>query len=89
MTGQITIFDLPQTKPNYNGIRDEIIRLHIEREFEEKNVLQRCECGKKPVTKFRSCKEYFVVCECGIKTKYYRHLYEAKQAWNSGIYWQS
>lgn len=71
-------------KPDYGNTRDEIIRATIERKYEKKIRLKKC-CGFEPVIKFQSCTEYFVQCQvCRSKTKYYRHIYEAKQAWNRG-----
>ena len=73
-------------RPNYRGIKDEIVRLHIETDFEIKIPLSRCKCGAKPKPKFKSCHDYFIECpSCGAKTRMYRHLYEAKQIWNETI----
>lgn len=84
MEGQLTLLDMPQTKPDYHGATDEITRWSIEVDFENQIKLQKCPyCGKSPKEYFRSCHEYFVKCpHCGIKTKCHRHAYEAKQAWN-------
>ena len=69
-------------KPDYKGSRDEIVRLTIENCFTMAIALKKC-CGVKPDEMFRSTTEYFVKCpECGKSTKMYKHLYEAKQAWN-------
>lgn len=71
-------------KPDFGNIKDEIIRAHIEHEFEKKIKLKEC-CGCGPVVKFYGCREYFVKCAvCGKTTKPHRHVYEAKQAWNEG-----
>ena len=73
-------------KPDYHGVRDEIIRLHIEKAFTEKIELKACVCGVVPHEKFWSDTAYFVGCpRCRRQTKEYRHLYEAKQAWNKMI----
>ena len=69
-------------EPNYQGSRDEIVRLHIENDFQQRIPLIEC-CGLHPQEKFKSCHEYFIICPvCGKHTKCYRHLYQAKQAWN-------
>ena len=69
-------------KPDYKGSRDEIVRLHIESEFERKITKRLC-CGSQPWEMFKSCHDYFIKCgHCGVRTKTYRHLYQAKQAWN-------
>lgn len=73
-------------KPNYMGITDEIYRYSIELDFERKIPLDKC-CNKKPTEMFRSCHEYFIKCKvCGKMTKMFRHMYEAKQAWNRKEY---
>ena len=84
MQGQLSIQDF--AKPDYKGKTDEIMRMSIEQDFTLSLKLQRCQCSKKPQEYFRSCHEYFVKCDCGRKTKMYKHLYEAIQAWNRGIY---
>ena len=86
MEGQISLLDMPQTKPDYHGATDEITRYSIELDFENKINLQQCPCcGEKPQEYFKSCHDYFVRCDhCGKKTKMFRHAYEAKQAWNRG-----
>lgn len=86
MDGQLSLLDMPQAKPDYQGCMDEIRRYSIEVEFERRIKLQRCSaCGENPKEYFRSCYEYFVKCPfCGRRTAYYRHSYEAKQAWNRG-----
>ena len=72
--------------PDYGGERDEIIRDHIEREFEDSIVLDKCTCGSSPKEMFKSCRDYFVMCDkCKRKTSFYRHMYEAKQAWNMEV----
>lgn len=69
-------------KPDYHGETDEIIRLSIETRFELAIEKTKC-CGFTPLTKFLGCHEFFVICPtCGRRTKYYKHAYEAKQAWN-------
>lgn len=75
--------------PEYNGTRDEILRLHIEREFERKIHLKKCD-ETEPRAMFRSCTEFFIICPvCKKQTKFYKHLYEAKQAWNEGeTFWE-
>ena len=81
---QLSLFNY--LKPNYGESRDEIVRAHIEYEFQKMVPLSTC-CGKTPQEMFRSCHEYFVKCSiCGRRTKYFRHLYEAKQAWNKEEY---
>lgn len=80
MDHQYSIYDY--MTPEYNGTKDEILRLHAERQLENKIKLIEC-CGTRPVGKFISCKEYWVECPaCGRKTKVYRKYYQAKQAWN-------
>ena len=70
-------------KPDYHGARDEITRSHIESAFTEKIKLKACVCGVVPHEMFRSDTAHFVGCpRCRRQTKEYRHLYEAKQAWN-------
>ena len=84
MKGQMSIFDF--LKPDYQGKTDEILRASIEHDFERQITLANCSCGQEPTPKFFSCKDYFIQCNnCGKKTKTYRHLYEAKQAWNKGL----
>lgn len=86
---QMTIFDLDKSnryhgKPDYGNNKDEIVRLCIEDKFERAITLYKC-CNVEPKGMFRSCKEYFVRCPiCNTRTRYFRHLYEAKQAWNRG-----
>lgn len=71
-------------KPDYGNIKDEILRAHIERQFEKKIRLKKC-CKFEPVIRFYGCKEYFVKCNvCGRRTKIHGHIYEAKLAWNRG-----
>ena len=83
MTEQLSIFDY--LKPDYQGSRDEIVRDSIEDRFTEQIHLFACSCGESPIEMFRSCHEYFVRCpKCKTQTKMYKHLYEAKQAWNKG-----
>lgn len=85
MKGQISILDL-HGKPDYRGSRDEIIRHDIEAKFERSITLHDCDCGETPKEMFKSCHDYYVVCPvCGKKTKTYRHMYEAMQAWNRDI----
>lgn len=80
---QISLFDY-NGKPNYNGSRDECVRFTIEARFTEMIGLDEC-CESEPKPYCRSCHEYFVECPvCKKRTKYYKHLYEAKQAWNRG-----
>ena len=70
--------------PDYGGSQDEIVRLDIESKFEEQFELNKC-CGIEPDRMFRSCKEYFIKCPiCGRRTKMYRKMYMAIQAWNEG-----
>ena len=70
-------------KPDYSGSLDEIVRYSIEKAFTEMIPLD--ECHGKPKEMFRSSHEYFIKCPvCSMHTKYHRHLYEAKQAWNRG-----
>ena len=86
MDGQISIFDI--TKPDYHGAADEITRYSIELDFEMSIKLHKCRyCDRLPAQYFRGCYEQFVMCEqCNKRTKYYRHAYEAMQAWNRGEY---
>lgn len=82
MNEQLNIYDY--TELEYNGTRDEILRLHEERKLENQIRLLPC-CGCEPVTSFLSCKEYRVRCLiCGRHTDYKRHAYQAMQAWNKG-----
>lgn len=84
MDGQLSIFDI--TKPDYHGAMDEITRYSIELDFENSIALHK-HCNTKPEQWFRSCHEYYVKCpKCGIRTKYYKHCYEAMQAWNRSEY---
>lgn len=84
MSGQLSMFDMPQSTPDYHGAMDEITRYSIELDFENMIILQE-HCGVSPEEYFRSCHEYFVKCPvCGKKTKYHRKAYQAKQAWNRG-----
>lgn len=72
--------------PDYQGSRDEIIRLSIEHQFELKIKLKPCVCGGKPKEWFKSDTEYWVECQaCGKESKHCKHLYEAKQYWNLNI----
>lgn len=80
MEGQQSIFNY--LKPDYQGKTDEITRMSIENRFENQIQLNKC-CGILPDQMFKSCRDYFVRCPvCGKTTKLYRHMYEAKQAWN-------
>ena len=80
MEGQINIFDI--TEPDYHGATDEITRYSIEVDFENSIILQK-HCNYEPEIRFKSCHEYFVKCpKCGVRTKYFKHCYEAMQAWN-------
>ena len=82
MNEQLNIFNY--LSPDYKGSGDEIIRAHIESQFEEMIILNEC-CGQKPLEYFKSCKEYFIKCPiCQRRTRYFKHLYQAKQAWNKG-----
>ena len=82
MDGQITVFNY--MKPDYLGSQDEIVRYSIENRFTLMIPLQKC-CGRDPEECFKSSHEYFVRCPiCKSHTDCYRHLYEAKQAWNLG-----
>lgn len=45
--GQLSIFDLPQSKPDYHGALDEITRYSIEVDFENMIKLRKC-CGETP-----------------------------------------
>ena len=84
LNGQLSIFDMAQSAPDYHGAMDEITRYSIELDFEQKIILQK-HCSKSPEEYFRSCHEYFVKCPvCGKRTKYHRKAYQAKQAWNRG-----
>lgn len=70
-------------KPDYQGSRDEIVRMTIENDFTRKIMLKKCVCGQIPKEKFYGCTEYFISCpRCGMKTECHRHLYEAKIEWN-------
>lgn len=69
-------------KPDYRGSRDEIVRADIENKFTRSITLLSC-CGNAPKEYFVSCTDYYVRCpKCKKRTRTYRHLYEAKQAWN-------
>lgn len=69
-------------KPDYQGHKDECVRHTIENCFTMAISLKKC-CKAIPGERFRSSTEFFVVCpKCGKATKMYKHLYEAKQAWN-------
>ena len=82
--GQMSIFDF--LRPDFYGERDEIVRLHIETQFEMQIALVKCSCGCDPKPMFKSDKDYFIECHnCSCRTGMYRHLYEAKQAWNRGL----
>lgn len=82
---QISIQDI-YGMPDFHGSRDEIVRYSIEQDFENRITLIGC-CHKRPVEMFKSSSEYFVRCkECGKQTRTYKHMYEAKQAWNRGEY---
>lgn len=79
---QISIYDLFGA-PDYDS-KDEIVRYSIENRFTNSINLIRC-CSMDPREMFRSSTEYFVRCkQCGKQTKTFKHLYEAKQAWNRG-----
>ena len=83
--GQMSIFDI--SKPDYHGAMDEITRYSIEVDFERSIKLHKCLCGHSPKQYFKGAYEQFVKCEhCEKRTKYYRHAYEAMQAWNRGEY---
>lgn len=85
MEGQMCLYDL-YGKPDYHGSRDEIVRSTVEDRFEQSINLYICRCGENPQEKFRGCHEYFVACPtCGRRTKSYRHMYEAMQAWNRSM----
>ena len=72
-------------RPDYKGSRDEIVRMDIEAAFTRSIQLKKC-CEEKPKELFRSNHDYFIKCQkCGRQTRKYRHLYEAKQAWNEEI----
>ena len=84
MTGQMSLYDMPQSKPDYHGSNDEIVRLDAEHRFERMIILQNC-CGDYPGEYFKSCHEYYVRCKhCGKHTKTFGHMYQAMQAWNRG-----
>ena len=69
-------------KPDYQGHKDECARYTIENCFTMAISLKKC-CKAILKEMFRSSTEFFVVCpKCGKATKMYKHLYEAKQAWN-------
>lgn len=69
-------------KPDYHGSRDEIVRYSIEKRYTTRIRTKKC-CGIKPKEWFKSDSEWYLKCEeCGRKTKDYKHLYEAKHAWN-------
>lgn len=81
---QFSIYDY--AKPNDNGTKDEILRLHAEVELERKIKLTPC-CGEKPKVMFRDVKERWVRCPiCGKQTKVYKKDYLVMQAWNRGDY---
>jgi len=81
MSKQMNIIDF-FGRPDYHGSKDEIVRYSIEDRFTDSIQTYEC-CGEMPKEMFRSCHEYFIKClVCGRKTKMFRHLYEAKQAWN-------
>ena len=89
--GQISIWDylgeISEHKyygdPDYGGALDEILRMDIENKFELEIPLD--ECHGEPKKMFRSCREYFIICPvCGKRTQYWKHLYQAMQAWNRG-----
>lgn len=85
---QLSIFDLDTStryhgKPDYGDSKDEIVRGSSEHYFTLNIPL--ANCHGEPVEMFRSSKEYFVRCPiCNTRTRYFGHLYEAKQAWNRG-----
>lgn len=90
MDKQISIFDYFKIgnkykgDPDYQGSNDEIIRGSIENRFTLSIPLDYC-CGAEPKEYFISCHDYKVKCPvCGKQTKWYPHLYKAKQAWNRG-----
>ena len=69
-------------RPDYKGSRDEIVRLSIEARFTAK-IKVKLHCQTDPCVKFRSTTEYWVECPvCKLKTKPFKHEYEAKQEWN-------
>lgn len=88
-SGQLSIFDLDSStryhgKPDYGDNRDEIVRLSIEDKFERAIPLYKC-CNTEPKGMFQSCTAYCVRCPiCKTQTRFYKHYYEAKQAWNRG-----
>lgn len=80
MEHQYSIYDY--IKPEYNETRDEILRLHAERQLENNIQLIKC-CNAEPTGKFISCHKYWVECPvCGRRTKVYKKYYQAMQAWN-------
>ena len=82
MNEQLNMYDY--AVPDYNGTRDEILRLHAERNLENVIQLVAC-CGTTPARMFRSCTEYWIRClKCGRQTSTKRKLYLAMQAWNKG-----
>lgn len=90
--GQLSIFDVvPEAdvpnragKPDFKGIQDEILRYSIAEKFEQSITLTKC-CGIRPQDMFKGCYERFVQCpKCNKRTDYFRHGYEARQAWNRG-----
>lgn len=87
---QLTLFDVFPAlnvkyygKPEFNGEKDEIVRLSIEQRFENTVPLNKCKCGGVAQVMLISCKEFFVKCKrCGTRTKYFRYAFQAKQKWN-------
>lgn len=80
---QMSVWDF--SKPNYpTHNNDEILRIHAERELENRIVLDMC-CDTAPKEMFCSCTEYWVECPvCKAKTKKHKKMFMAMQAWNWG-----
>lgn len=71
-------------KPDYRS-DDEISRLSAEIDLENKIIIRKC-CNKEPLLLFRSYNEKWVKCKvCGKRTKVYKKMYQAMQAWNREI----
>ena len=69
-------------RPDYHGATDEIVRYSIDQKFADSMELAWC-CGSEPYEMFKSANQYYIMCPtCGRHTNTYKHLYEAKQAWN-------
>lgn len=65
--------------------KDEIVRLTQLNKLSRSIKLEKCKCGKLPIAKFISCKEYYIECpNCKESTECYRYEHLAKQAWNKG-----